>query len=754
MSSIGLDSALSGLRVAQRQLDVISSNVSNSSTEGYTRKVLNQESQVVNGVTIGVMGSSITRSVDMNMQKEVWTQVSAASFYDVQTAYMNQIQSFNGPPDKELSIAANIAGLQAGFVQLSNQPDDQTQLAQTVIQAQNVAKKFNDYSGMINDMRNDTQTQIADSVTKANALLKKIADMNGQIKFNTSIGGNVASSQDQRDQAIKQLSDLMGITSFTRGDGVLVVQTTQGQQLADETAATLVFNSSPVNANAAYPTGAAGIILTIDGKITKTSTDIAAFNPGGKIGAYLDMRDNTLPRYQAQLDEMAQKLAMRFDAQGIRLFTDGSGAVPADTAPSISPVVIPVPYVGFASAIRVNTLVLRDNTLIQRSTLPNLSVQQGSVEFLNRIVDYVFGANEYQQAVGNIDLRVSAGVAPNNTLQNVLGLDPLGQVIGTADIRTLSAGVPLNAGTGNPYTPATDALTVRFDSGGANDTGNINISLAAVDAAFPAPPALSGADALVSYLNTNIIAGLAAPLDTQISASLNQFGQLLLNSQVSTTIGTGTMGVDGLAYMGLSAGATTQTNPYFDIQVGQDNPVRISIAPGDDETTLLTKLNNIPGVQASISATTGRLSIRPGPGFGGDLKITAGPILSTGGDNVVKELFGSETPVTNVANAAFRTNNLGPNADISTGVVSNGSSITDYAQKVISAQSQDASNATSKQTDETSYRDLISKQFTDNSGVNLDEELAQLIVIQTAYSASAKTISTIDEMFKQLLNAF
>ena len=65
-----------------------------------------------------------------------------------------------------------------------------------------------------------------------------------------------------------------------------------------------------------------------------------------------------------------------------------------------------------------------------------------------------------------------------------------------------------------------------------------------------------------------------------------------------------------------------------------------------------------------------------------------------------------------------------------------------------------ANNTTAKQADEKSYSDLLEKQFKDNSGVNLDEELSQLIVIQTAYSASAKTVSTLDEMFKQLLNAF
>jgi flagellar hook-associated protein 1 FlgK len=39
-------------------------------------------------------------------------------------------------------------------------------------------------------------------------------------------------------------------------------------------------------------------------------------------------------------------------------------------------------------------------------------------------------------------------------------------------------------------------------------------------------------------------------------------------------------------------------------------------------------------------------------------------------------------------------------------------------------------------------------------GVNVDEELSMLIVVQTAYAAAARAVSAADEMFDELLNAF
>ncbi|MFC3215276.1 flagellar basal body rod C-terminal domain-containing protein [Novosphingobium panipatense] len=38
------------------------------------------------------------------------------------------------------------------------------------------------------------------------------------------------------------------------------------------------------------------------------------------------------------------------------------------------------------------------------------------------------------------------------------------------------------------------------------------------------------------------------------------------------------------------------------------------------------------------------------------------------------------------------------------------------------------------------------------SGVNIDEELAQMVVLQNSYSASARVISTASQMYDTLLN--
>ncbi|MEC8664912.1 MAG: flagellar hook-associated protein FlgK, partial [Pseudomonadota bacterium] len=239
MALSGLDSALSGLRVAQQQLNVISNNVSNVNTDGYTRKILPQATVAIEGETIGVRGNPIMRKVDLNLERDLWTQVSSVSALDTKATYLNRIQQFHGDPSLEISVAAELAQLKDAFSSLADSPEDNFLQRNVVDQANVFAKKVRDFASLLDQMRNDAQDQIQVAVNNVNEKLQQIADLNKQVKFNQVSGKTTAALEDQRDQAIKELSAEMEITFFTRGDGVMVVQTAQGVQLADERAETV-----------------------------------------------------------------------------------------------------------------------------------------------------------------------------------------------------------------------------------------------------------------------------------------------------------------------------------------------------------------------------------------------------------------------------------------------------------------------------------------------------------------------------------
>ena len=786
----GLDSALSGLRVAQQQLNVISNNVANVGTDGYTRKILPQSTLAVSGQTVGVRADSLIRNVDLSLERDYWTQISATNFYDTKIEYLDRIQQFHGAPEQELSISAQISKLRANFSALADSPED-TSLQRTVIkQAQFTASKFNELSDLMDDIRNDTQQEMTLTVQQINDKLRTIASYNKDIKLDTALKKSTAASADLRDKAIKELSGLMDLSLFQRPDGVLVVQTRQGVQLADERPETVFFEMGPpLGSDSYYPDAATGIYVGGDPEIVHNAINITETGIGGKLGALVELRDVTLPQEQAQLDELAHKMALRLEEQGLRLFTDATGAVPLNTDPVPDPPgpLTPVEYVGFAREIRVNQRILDDNSLIQRGTAAvDVPVQAGSNEVIRRVAEFAFGEIAYQEAVGNVDIRAAA--TGTTTMQEWLGMFSENTVKGTLNLSQYSSLQALIDAGGEVFDPITpgppfnDEFQITFDDPRlvpAVAAQTYTLSLSAINTAYPIGGAIvTAVDQLVAAINN-----LAPPTDPafDVVASRSPYGELTIQTRANMTIDSsapaGGMRPEGLTLLGLTDGTYTTKDPYIDIQIGQDNPVRVTIEPGDTEVEFLAKLEynagtgaGVPGLFVDIDVATGFLTLRPGnddsnggPVFGGDIKITGGPFAADGsggsgaaaGATLLQALFGNNSPIVNVTHeetSPFRYGNLGPNAGIDTGIISS-TTLVDYSQKMINQHAEELNLAETHRDDEQSFRDLLQTEFMEKSTVNIDEELSHLIIVQTAYAASARMISAIDDLFKELIDA-
>lgn len=792
MSLTALNAALTGLRIAQQQIGVISNNVANVGTPGYTRKILPQSAQVINGQGVGVLAETIIRNVDLNLSRDLWTQISSSSMLDIKETYLNRIQQFHGPPDKELSIAAELAALQDSFAVLADSPEDRFLQSNTVNQAVDTANKINELSRLITTLRNDAQGQIETSVARINDLLEQVAELNVDISNALGVGRGVAELQDKRDEAIKELSDYMELSFFQRGDGVIVVQTNEGVELASNRATLLTFRPTPQAANTYYPASAAGVFVG-DPLTNPGARDITADSPGGKLGGLLELRDETFPKQMAQLDELAHKMALRFEAQGLRLFTDSSGNIPADTPPD-SVTGTPVGYIGFSGQIQVNQDILADNTLLQSGTY-GASIASGSNEVIRRVLQFTFSDVEFQQAIGDIDIRVSALAAPNNTLQEYLGIRSENEVNGTRNLSSFLSAADFVSAANGELDPPNDVfrITLEEPSLGLGPV-NIDVSLASV---------VDGAGNFVQDLLTRIntiIGGLPAGDQADLTAMNVTFsegpnGQLRIESEGditmdATAVANG-MGEDGLALLGFAEGTVEATDPYFDVQVGNNDPVRITIAPDDDELDLQAKLLAVPGLAMEDIGTSldGFLRLRPGetynnPDFGGDIRIISGPFTTSAagagvgvipnGINFVSALFGSFSTgplqdlsaVSNVSYGSqtdgsiappiptlpFRTQLLGPGANLSTNIIG-ATQILDYAQKIVNEHSQEATLVTARKADEVTLRETLQTQLMNDSAVNIDEELGILIQVQTAYTASARVITAVNQLFDDLLEA-
>ncbi len=73
-----------------------------------------------------------------------------------------------------------------------------------------------------------------------------------------------------------------------------------------------------------------------------------------------------------------------------------------------------------------------------------------------------------------------------------------------------------------------------------------------------------------------------------------------------------------------------------------------------------------------------------------------------------------------------------------------------YATSILSLNAVDAANVTSTQTFQDALVQSLQAKFQSSSGVNIDEELANMILFQNAYTASARVITTAADMLKTL----
>lgn len=693
--TIALDAALSGLRAAQRALDTASNNIANASTPGFTRKILPQEALLVGGNGVGVQLQAVTRNVNLTLIKSLNNQVSIAENFSTTQGFLDRIQDFHGPSEAERTLSAQLSRLSDAFTKLSSAPNDTSLLNNVVSSATATAGKINDFAALLSSLRTEAETTITSGINEANLALTTIAKLNVQISQLSSGGQSTATLEDQRDLALKTVSKYLQISTFPQENKKLTVMTAQGQILADETARKLVFTASNVLPTSYYPSGGLNG-LTID---SPSGVDITQSGLGGQIGALFDLRDAILPQYISQLDEFSQKLAERFQNEGLKLFTDAAGNVPASVAdPAL------VGYVGFSSSIQVNNAIASDPTLIRDGTTGNTELS-GSNEVVRRIAQFAFGAYAYQQANGTAN--ISAGA-----LVPLLTLAPNNRVTGTVNIATAAPDLSSIAGLALP--------------------ADFNI---AIGGGAPVLITVNAADTAAA-----LVANINAALGSSV-ASLNSLGQLAFSAAADITLTDSTIGAGGFAALGHNFGVFTAPLASFQVQVGTRTPVTVSIALADTSVQLLTALNAIPGLTASLDGG-GRLVLTPTDG--GDIKVTDGngtPLAAMG------------ISVTNVAHTSFRQNNLGADGTMSTELLAN-SSIEEFSRGMITLQGEDNALNRSNLDRETAFQKTLEQRVSNESGVNIDQELSDLIRIQTAYTAAAKMISATERLFDDLMNAF
>jgi flagellar hook-associated protein 1 FlgK len=314
MSGLGsaLATAMSGLRVTQAALSVVSSNVANSQTPGYVSETANQTETYSGGMAAGVETTGIDRQTNQYLLSQLQTETSGSGYADQISNVLTQLQNVYGTPGGQATLETALSNLSTAAQSLSTSAGSSAAQGALLTAAQNAAQQLNATSQGIQSLRSSVQQDIATSVTAANTAMAQIASYNSQLQGMSSTDPAAATLEDQRDTAVTQLSQLMGIRVSIGANNQVSVYTTSGAQLVGAQASTLSFNGpSTLTATNLYSTNPAQNTV---GSITLTSpdgtkTDVTNSISSGQIGADVQLRDNTLVQAETQVDQLAATMS-------------------------------------------------------------------------------------------------------------------------------------------------------------------------------------------------------------------------------------------------------------------------------------------------------------------------------------------------------------------------------------------------------------------------------------------------------------
>ncbi len=390
--------ATGGLANINAQFSLISQNVANATTPGYSDEIATQQCMDVGGIGLGVRTGPATRDVDAALQGEVYSQNATVAGLQTQQTALQAIDAVQGTPGQNSDIASLLGNLQNQFSSLLNNPSSQAQQSQVVSSAATLAGNINVLSNAYGTQRQTAQGNIVSEVTTLNTALGTIGDLSNQIIALQASGQSTADLENQRDAALATVSKLVDVKVLQQTNGDILLTTTAGLTLPIHST-TNPLSTSDVNVQSGdyYPGGGIPTIML-------GGSDVTRQLQGGQIGANITLRDNTLPTDQAELDEFSENLATRFQANGLTLFTDPTGNVPVAAPPPAQN-----GYVGFASTIQVNPAVQADPSAVRDGTPSISGGLAGFTGIINAVLNNTLGDNP--PLASNV-----SGLGPSGTL--------------------------------------------------------------------------------------------------------------------------------------------------------------------------------------------------------------------------------------------------------------------------------------------------------------------------------------------------
>ncbi|MCH9670892.1 MAG: flagellar hook-associated protein FlgK [Gammaproteobacteria bacterium] len=708
---------VSGLQAAQRGLDTAGHNIANINTPGFSRQSAEFVTRPAYGTGNGFIGNGVStntirRIVDGFVTAEL--QVGTSKFSEAQT-----LADFSGQLDNLLassgtSLDASMQGLFSAFSDLSTDPSSTVARDLVLSQGATLAQRFGVLEQRLSALSGGVNEVLRTSVAEINGLAGALATLNEEIARNEGRFQQQPPNDllDQRDELVRRLAEHIDVSTIPQDNGALNVSVGSGQALVTGSRASeLVVTSDPFDPSQAH----------VSVRVGSVTSDITAQISGGKISGALTFADTVLEPARNQVGLLAHGLSAAMNerhqlgqdllgARGRELFTSL-----ANTARAL----------GHSANTGTATLALEVQSPSALSGSDYVLARSGASYSVTRQSDgqvtTLTGFPAGNVVVDGVSIGLAAGTIDDGDqfLIQPTALAAKQFAVALTDPSSLAAALPIRV---TPGTANTGGAVATISVNAPSD--NLKVTFGAGGTTFTVVDETSGATLLsdVTYVAGNPIAvnGVSFTISGAPGAG-DTFAVVDKALSAGTNSGTGQIG--GLSLSSADPNLADAVTLTFTSATTFD-------VTGATTGTPVTNVGFVSGAPISFNGWTVVVTGTPAV----DDTFTIEPNLGAVGDNRNA-----------LALASLQTQGslLGGTATY----------LDAYSQLV-----GDVAVSTGRAQADTAAREALLNQIQTQrdsvSGVNLDEEAANLLRYQQAYQASAEVIAIANETFDSLLAAF
>lgn len=316
-----LNAGKTSLLTNQKSIEIVGNNIANVNTTGYSRQraELMQIPAVNFGdffIGQGVTVSDVTRDYSVFINRQLQQKTIEYGEETGRAGSLTELERIFSV--SEDNLASKINDFFDAWQELAANPSGEVERDVVLQRGRLLGEAFASITNELDTVVSNMNTEIIGEVDALNEKIAEIAKLNDRIQLVEISGQTANAARDQRDLIIKDLSQTLGVQTYTDNRGMLCVQLPGGLPLVQG------------NLASTLKTVTSGTDVSLQLETSGVTMDVSLDSLGGKLKGMFSMRDEFIAGLRGDLNTLAIELTSAVNGKHVQgYYTDPATGLPA-----------------------------------------------------------------------------------------------------------------------------------------------------------------------------------------------------------------------------------------------------------------------------------------------------------------------------------------------------------------------------------------------------------------------------------------